>query len=149
MPQPEIDIFVKCFVVARRARGHSQQMIIQLFQIDNEIRRKKSNHEKEVTLSILYFVTCKSFVSDFFIFEKAFVFYEKFLLSEENTFAIFRFSIFQGRNFGKNEQKSRKSRNVLPTKISAPKVVERIFPPLHLNFGVKLLCVCDLLWFFL
>ena len=28
MPQPEIETFVKCFLVARRARRHSQQMII-------------------------------------------------------------------------------------------------------------------------
>ena len=58
-------------------------------------------------LSSLYytFVPCKSFVSDFFIVEKTFTFYEKFLFSEEKTFAIFRFTIFEGRNFRENGQK--------------------------------------------
>ena len=76
-------------------------------------------------LSSLYctFVSCKSFVSDFFIVEKTFAFYEKFLFSEEKTFAIFRFTIFEGRNFCENGQKSRKSRKFLPAKVSAPKVM--------------------------
>ena len=66
-------------------------------------------------LSSLYctFVPCKSFVSDFFIVEKTFPFYEKFLFSD---FAIFRFTIFEGRNFRENEQKSRKSPKFLPLK---------------------------------
>ena len=70
------------------------------------------------------FVPCKSFVSDFFIVEKTFAFYEKILFSEEKTFAIFRFTIFEGRNFRENEQKSRKSGKFLPTKVSAPKVLK-------------------------
>ena len=73
-------------------------------------------------LSSLYFVPCKSFVSDFFIVEKTFAFYEKFLISEEKTFAIFRFTIFEGRNFRENGQKLRKSRKFLLAKVSAPKV---------------------------
>ena len=58
-------------------------------------------------LSSLYctFVPCKSFVSDFFIVEKTFAFYEKFLFSEEKTFAIFRFTIFEGRNFRENRER--------------------------------------------
>ena len=54
-------------------------------------------------LSSLYytFVPCKSFISDFFIVEKTFAFYEKFLFSEEKTFAIFRLTIFEGRNLAK------------------------------------------------
>ena len=69
----------------------------------NEIMKKK--------LSSLYctFVPCKPFVSDFFIVEITFAFNEKILFSEENTFAIFRFTIFEGRNFRQNGQKSRKS----------------------------------------
>ena len=69
-------------------------------------------------LSSLYctFVPCKSFVSDFFIVEKTFAFYEKILFSEEKTFAIFCFIIFEGRNFRKNVQKSRKLRKFLPLK---------------------------------
>ena len=57
-------------------------------------------------LSSLYgtFVPCKSFVSDFFIVEKTFAFYEKCLFSEEKTFAIFRFTIFEGRNFRENRE---------------------------------------------
>ena len=72
-------------------------------------------------LSSLYctFVSCKYFVSDFFIVEKTFAFYEKFLFSEEKTFATFRFTISEGRNFCENGQKSRK---FLPMKVSAPKV---------------------------
>ena len=79
-------------------------------------------------LSSLYctFVPCKSFVSDFFIVEKTFAFYEKFLFSEEKTFAIFRFTIFEGRNFRENGQKLRKLRKILPTKVSAPKVCNMI-----------------------
>ena len=75
-------------------------------------------------LSSLYytFVPCKSFVSDFFIVEKTFTFYEKFLFSEEKTFAIFRFTIFEGRNFRENGQKLQKSQKFLPAKVSAPKV---------------------------
>ena len=77
-------------------------------------------------LSSLYcaFLACKSFVLDFFIVEKNFAFYEKILFSEEKTFAIFRFTIFEGRNFRENEQKSRKSGKFLPTKVSAPKVLK-------------------------
>ena len=80
-------------------------------------------------LSSLYctFVLCKSFVSDFFIAEKTFSFYEKKLFSEEKTFAIFRFTIFEGRNFRKNGQKSRKSQKFLPVKVSAPEVTLIIF----------------------
>ena len=76
-------------------------------------------------LSSLYctFVPCKSFVSDFFIVEKTFAFYEKFLFSEEKTFAIFCFTIFEGRNFRENGQKSRKSRKFLSAKVSASKVL--------------------------
>ena len=76
-------------------------------------------------LSSLYcnFVPHKPFASDFFIFEKTFAFYEKFLFSEEKAFAIFRFTIFEGRNFSENGQKSRK---FLPTKVSAPKVVSAL-----------------------
>ena len=72
-------------------------------------------------LSSLYctFVPCKSFVSDFFIVEKTFVFYEKFLFSEEKSFAIFRFTIYEGRNFRENGQISRKSRKFLPLKVAA------------------------------
>ena len=79
-------------------------------------------------LSSLYctFVSCKSFVSDFFIVEQTIAFYEKFLFSEERTFAISRFTIFEGRNFRKNEPKSPKSRKFLPAKVSAPKVVEKL-----------------------
>ena len=40
-------------------------------------------------------------VLDFFIVEKTFAFYEKFLFSEEKTFAIFRFTIFEGETFAK------------------------------------------------
>ena len=69
-------------------------------------------------------VPCESFVSDFFIVEKTFAFYENFLFSEEKTFAIFRITIFEGRNFCENGQKSRKSRKFLPAKISAPKVFD-------------------------
>ena len=58
-------------------------------------------------------------VLDFFIVEKTFAFYEKFLFSEKKTFAIFRFTIFEGRNFRENGQTSRK---FLPAKVSAPKV---------------------------
>ena len=77
-------------------------------------------------LSSLYctFFAFKSFVLDFFIVEKNFAFYEKILFSEEKTFAIFRFTIFEGRNFRENEQKSRKSGKFLPTKVSAPKVLK-------------------------
>ena len=76
-------------------------------------------------LSSLYctFVLCKSFVSDFFSIEKTFAFYEKFLFSEEKAFAIIRFTIFEGRNFRENGQKSRKLQKFLPAKVSAPKVV--------------------------
>ena len=56
---------------------------------------------------------CKYIVSDFFIVEKTFALYEKFLFSEEKTFAIFRFTIFEGRNFRENGQKSQKSRMFL------------------------------------
>ena len=72
-------------------------------------------------LSSLYYtsVPCKSFVSDFFIVEKTLAFYEKFLFSEEKTFAIFGFTIFEGRNFRENGQKSLKSRKFLPAKVSA------------------------------
>ena len=69
------------------------------------------------------FVPCKSFVSDFFIVEKTFAFHEKFLFSEEKTFAIFCFTIFEGRNFHENGEKSQKSRDFLPAKVSAPKVI--------------------------
>ena len=55
------------------------------------------------------FVPCKSFVSDFFIVEKTFAFYEKILFLEEKTFPMFGFTIFKGRNFHENEQKLRKS----------------------------------------
>ena len=74
-------------------------------------------------LSSLYcaFVPCKSFVSDFFILEKTFAFYEKFLFSEEKTFAIFRFTIFEGRDFRENGRKSRQLRKFLPAKVSAHK----------------------------
>ena len=67
-------------------------------------------------LSSLYctFVPCKSFVSDFFIVKKTFAFYEKFLFSEEKTFVIFRSTIFEGRNFRKNWQKSQKYQKFLP-----------------------------------
>ena len=77
-------------------------------------------------LSSIYctFVPCKSFASHFFIVEKTFAFYEKFLFSEEKTFAIFRFTIFEGRNFHENGQKSWKSQKCLPTKVSAPKVTD-------------------------
>ena len=59
-------------------------------------------------LSSLYctFVPCKFFVSDFFVVEKTFAFYEKFSFSEEKTFAIFCFTIFEGKNFTENGQKS-------------------------------------------
>ena len=50
------------------------------------------------------FVPCKSFVSDFFIVEKTFAFYEKILFSEEKTFAIFRFTIFEVAKMGKNRK---------------------------------------------
>ena len=66
---------------------------------------------------------CKSFVSDFSIVEKTFAFYEKILFSKEKTFAIFRFTNFEGRNFRKNGKKSRKSQKFLPEKVSAPKAV--------------------------
>ena len=59
----------------------------------------------------------------FLLLKKTFAFYEKFLFSEEKTFAIFRFTIFEGRNFRENGQKLRKSRKFLPAKVSAPKVV--------------------------
>ena len=65
--------------------------------------------KKKLTSLYCTLVPCKSFVSDFFIVEKTYVFYEKFLFSEENTFAAFRFTIFEGRNFRENGQKSRKS----------------------------------------
>ena len=74
------------------------------------------------TKSWINFVPCKSFVSDFFIVEKTFAVCEKFLFSKEKTFVIFRFTIFEGRNFRENGQKSRKSRKFLPAKVSAPKV---------------------------
>ena len=75
---------------------------------------------KEKLASIHFtFVPCKPFVSDFFTVEKTFAFYKKILFLEEKTFAIFRFAIFEGRNFHKNVQKSRK---ILPAKVSAPKV---------------------------
>ena len=79
-------------------------------------------------LSSLYctFVPCKSFVSDFFIVEKTFAFYEIFLFSEEKPFAIFRFTIFEGRNFRENGQKSQKSRKFLPAKVSVPKVINEL-----------------------
>ena len=51
-------------------------------------------------------------VLDFFIVEKTFAFYEKFLFSEEKTFAIFRFTIFEGRNL----------KWAKIAKVSAPKV---------------------------
>ena len=78
-------------------------------------------------LSSLYctFVPCKSFSSDFFI-EKTIAFYGKILFSEEKTFAIFRFTIFEGRNFRENGQKLRKLRKILPTKVSTPKVCNMI-----------------------
>ena len=74
-------------------------------------------------LSSLYctFVPCKSFVLDCFIVEKTFAFYEKFFFSEEKVFAIFHFTVFEGRNFLENGQKSQKSRKFLPAKNSAPK----------------------------
>ena len=86
-------------------------------------------------LSSLYctFVPCKSFVSDFFIVEKTFAFYEKFLFSEEKTFAIFHFTILEGRNFRENGQKSRKLRKFQPAKVSAPKVGGNLFS--KLSFG--------------
>ena len=59
----------------------------------------------------------------FLLLKKTFAFYEKFLFSEEKTFAIFRFTIFEGRNFRENGQKLRKPRKFLPAKVSAPKVV--------------------------
>ena len=62
------------------------------------------------------------FCFGFFIVEKTFAFYEKNLFSEEKTFAIFRFTIFEGRNFRENGQKSRKSWKFLPAKVSAPKI---------------------------
>ena len=79
-------------------------------------------------LSSLYctFLACKSFVLDFFIVEKTLAFYEKKLFSEERTFAIFRFTIFEGRNFRENGQKLRKLRKILPTKVSTPKVCNMI-----------------------
>ena len=67
-------------------------------------------------------VPCKSFAADFFIVEKNFAFYEKFLFWEEKTFVIFCFTIFEGKNFRENEQKLQKSRTFLPAKVSAPKV---------------------------
>ena len=73
--------------------------------------------KKKLTSLYCTLVPCKSFVSDFFIVEKTYVFYEKFLFSEENTFATFRFTIFEGRNFRENGQKSRKSRKFLPQSI--------------------------------
>ena len=76
--------------------------------------------KKKLSSLFCTFVSCKSFVSDFFIVEKTFAFYEKFLFSEEKTFAIFRITIFEGRNFRENGQKSR---NFLPAKVSAPKVI--------------------------
>ena len=53
----------------------------------NQIMKKK--------LYSLYctFMPCKSFVSDFFIVEKTFPFYEKFLFSQEKTFAVFCFTM--------------------------------------------------------
>ena len=65
---------------------------------------------------------------DFFIVGKTSAFYEKFLFSEEKTFAIFRFTIFKGRNFRENGQKSWKSRKFLLAKVSVPKVVIIRFP---------------------
>ena len=47
----------------------------------------------------------------FLIVEKTFAFYEKFLFSEEKSFATFRFTIFEGRNIA----------NI--AKVSAPKIV--------------------------
>ena len=54
-------------------------------------------------LSSLYctFVPCKSFVSNFFIVEKTFAFYEKKIFSEEKTFAIFCFTISKAETFAK------------------------------------------------
>ena len=80
--------------------------------------------KKKLSSRYCTFLACKSFVLDFFIVEKNFAFYEKILFSEEKTFAIFRFTIFEGRNFRENEQKSRKSGKFLPTKVSAPKVLK-------------------------
>ena len=58
---------------------------------------------------------CKSFVSDFFAVEKTFAFYETFLFSEEKNFAIFHFTIFEGRKFRENGKKI--------AKVSAHKVI--------------------------
>ena len=79
-------------------------------------------------LSSLYctFVPCKSFSSDFFIVEKTIAFYEKILFSEEKAFAIFRFTIYEGRNFRENGQKLQKLRKILPAKVSTPKVCNMI-----------------------
>ena len=68
------------------------------------MKSDERNYIMNKKLSFLYctFVPCKSFVLDFFIVEKTFTFYEKILFSEEKTFAIFCFTIFEGRNFREN-----------------------------------------------
>ena len=91
-------------------------------------------------LSFLYctFVPCKSFVLDFFIVEKTFAFYEKILFSEEKTSAIFCFIIFEGRNFRKNVQKSRKLRKFLPLKyIELPSKEDDTIFKQKLDFLIK------------
>ena len=75
-------------------------------------------------LSSLYcaFVPCKSFVSDFFIVEKTFAFYEKFLFSEEQTLLFSKAETFA--KMGKNRE-NRES--FCPRKF----LVKSIFSPIH------------------
>ena len=79
-----------------------------------------------VDVLFIFYNWCSSFTNMCMIEEekKTFAFYEKILFSEEKTFAIFRFTIFEGRNFRENGQNSRKSQKFLPAKVSAPKVIQ-------------------------
>ena len=66
------------------------------------------------------------FLLIFLLLKKLSRFMKKKIFLEEKTFAIFRFTIFEGRNFRENGQKLRKLRKILPTKVSTPKVCNMI-----------------------
>ena len=62
--------------------------------------------------------------------KKNFRVWKIFVISREKTFAFWWFIISKGRNFHENDQKTRKTRNLMPAKVSALKV--------NIKFSIKL-----------
>ena len=65
----------------------------------------------------------------FFYGEKTFAFWKISMISREKTFAFWWFRISKSINFREKDQKTRKTRKLMPAKVSAPKVyVGNFFP---------------------